>query len=459
MIYQCHHLEKWANANLDLIEESLEKGQKAVIIIAGASSSGKSYGSKVIANYAEHEGYHVVSFSLDNYNFGLSGIIPNKVNLNYFDDKLENMPLIRETIKRIIYNVPFDKKYDKEVLPKIKEALKDIIPSSSLDKFMDALPKEWALLNFDEPSVYDMAEAARDIKTLLSGGKVHAKEYSKVVSERVQCDEVLDGSNADVVVVEGIYALTDDLLEHLKGVNIIKNFIDGNPKSLYLRRIIRDAKTTSADTAFTTRIYFKYIIKSYNEIIYPSSKNADIIFANEMTFSEMRTGELFDDRLELKTKDKSKFEYLLKNSEITEKLYQRDDYFVVNGETEENMNVLRLRTVSYDEGKTFIPYNLIHKGLKKIRKDGRVIRPINVLVKPGEFDKIWSSEGECLLDFYRAGFVVGRVINKLRYNVIYKGQKLKLSDIETRGYYVDFDEPVNKQIFDEIKYLFDGDNK
>lgn len=454
MLYKCHHIEKWTNANIDLVEEVLEKHQKAVIIIAGASSSGKSYSARILEQGLNYSGHKSVVISLDSYNVGLSGIIPNKVNVNYFDGKLPNMKEIINAIKSIIYNVDFDKKYSSSVLPKIRKAIQGYLSKQNLDKFMDALPKEWALLNFDEPTVYDMNEASMDVKELLKGNKIELKQYSKVVSERVETSTYLDGNDYDVLIVEGIYALTNYFLDGLVDVPTIKNFIDGNPKSLYLRRIIRDAQSTSASSAFTTKNYFKFIVPSYNEFILPSSNNADIIFDNDMTFQEMRCGELFDARLELKTSSKDAFEQLLKESEVSDIAYQKDSYFIVPGEDEKNMNTLRLRMISYDEGKTYVPYNLVHKGVKKVRRDNRIIRPINKLILKDDFSKIWSTQEECIDDFYRAGFIVGRVTHKVRYNVTYKKQKLKLSIIENKGYYVDFVEPVNEKIVDEIKNKF-----
>ena len=102
MIYQCHHLEKWANANIDLVEEVLEKNKKAVVVLAGASSSGKSYCARVLKQALEYNGHKAIVISLDNYNVGLSGIIPNKVNVNYFDGKISNIKEIIARIKDII---------------------------------------------------------------------------------------------------------------------------------------------------------------------------------------------------------------------------------------------------------------------------------------------------------------------------------------------------------------------
>ena len=453
MIYQCHHLEKWANANIDLVEEVLEKNKKAVVVLAGASSSGKSYCAKVLQQALEYNGHKSIVLSLDNYNVGLSGIIPNKVNVNYFDGKLKNIKEIIARIKDIIYNVDFTKKYSDEVLVKIKDNIKDLLSNEELETFIDGLSKEWALLNFDEPTVYDMAEASIDVKTLLNGGSINTKTYSKVVSERVPSNKIIDGNDYDVYIVEGIYALTHYFLDGLKNVDSIKNFIDGNPKSLYLRRIIRDAKATSASSAFTTKNYFKYIIPSYHEYILPSSENADVIFNNDMTFSEMRCGDLFDQRLELRTNSKEVFDYLLKNSTITDTAYQRDTYLVVDDEDAKNNNILRLRMKSYDEGKTYVPFSLVHKGVIKVRKDSRVIRPVNLLIKEEDFKKIWNNYIECIDDFYKAGFKVGRISHRVRYNITYKGQKLKISNIENNRYCIVFDDSANEEIINEVSKM------
>jgi len=453
MIYQCHHLEKWANANIDLVEEVLEKNKKAVVVLAGASSSGKSYCARVLKQALEYSGHKALVISLDNYNVGLSGIIPNKVNVNYFDGKINNIKQIIARIKDIIYNVDFTKKYSDEVLINIKDNIKDLLSKEDLDKFIDALSKEWAMLNFDEPTVYDMEEASKDIKVLLSGGNINSKTYSKVVSERVPSNEIISGSDYDVYIVEGIYALTHYFLDGLKDIDAIKNFIDGNPKSLYLRRIIRDAKATSASSAFTTKNYFKYIIPSYHEYILPSSKNADIIFNNDMTFSEMRCGDLFDERLELKTNSKEVFDYLLNNSKLIDKAYQRDTYLVVDGEDAKNNNILRLRMKSFDEGKTYVPFSLVHKGAIKVRKDSRVIRPVNLLIKEDDFKKIWNNYIQCIDDFYRAGFKVGKINHRVRYDIIYKGQKLKISNIENSRYCIVFDDLINEEVVSEINEM------
>ena len=137
MSYSFHHPDKWASANIDLIEETLEKEKKAVVFIAGASSSGKSYCARLLSRTLEKYSHHACIISLDSYNHGLSGIIPNKVNLHYFNGSLTHLDEIIKIIKDIIIKIPFSKKYDENTLNLIRPAIKDYFPDKdTLEKFL-----------------------------------------------------------------------------------------------------------------------------------------------------------------------------------------------------------------------------------------------------------------------------------------------------------------------------------
>jgi polynucleotide 5'-kinase involved in rRNA processing len=88
MSFEYHHLDKFGFANLDLCEEMLESEKKAIVLISGASSSGKSFSAELLKDLLDHNGHHAVIVSLDQYDYGLSGIIPNKVALNDFQNHL-----------------------------------------------------------------------------------------------------------------------------------------------------------------------------------------------------------------------------------------------------------------------------------------------------------------------------------------------------------------------------------
>lgn len=451
-----HHVDKWGYCNLDLVEEVLEKEKKAIVLIAGASSSGKSFCADYLSTMLKHNGHKAVIISLDKYNVGLSAIIPNKVNLNYFDNGLKNMKAIHRKIKEIIYDVPFDQKYAKPVLDRIQVALEGLVPEKDMPLFIKGLFEEWQKLNFDETTVYDLKEACQDIKKLCQDKRIRAKEYSKIVSERVPSDSYIDGKDYDCIIVEGIYALDKTILkEFAKSRNVIKDFIAGNAKSLFLRRIIRDAKISSASNAFTTKLYFTSILKSYQETIFPSRLDSDILLYNDMAFSEIRAGDLYTTKEEIQILDEKKAQKLIRLSTIESLAYQKDTYFTCPGEKTDSVvsNVLRLREISQDKGKTYEPSSLVHKGKAKLRKDGKIIRPINILVREGQFHQVWQDESECLRDFLSAGFFIGPVKYKRKYRLDYKGQKLVLNWIEGDNIILELNKPYKKEIVQEVRKL------
>lgn len=453
MSFCFHHPDKWVSANIDLIEEKLESEKKAVALIAGASSSGKSYCARLLQEVLKQNGHSSLIISLDNYNVGLSHLIPLKVSLNYYGGKLEKREEISSLIRPLLETIPFDKKYDEESLLKIKPLIQNCFPNEKeLDTFLNYLNKEWKVLNFDEPVVYDMKQAYEDVIALLENKKVTKKSYSKVISERVDSHEEIDGKDYDVIIIEGIFALNHSLLSLFNRDKIITNFIDGNPKSLFLRRVIRDSKSdyTSASSAFTTKLYFKYIIPSYISMILPSKENADVIYINDMTYLEKKSGDLYTTKSEIHTNSYKAIDHILRHSKILSTSYLKDTFFSTKGEETPFENVLRLRSYSSDEGKTYVPSSLVHKGLPKVRKDNKIIRPIDILIKEGDFDKVWDSEMDCLSSFASAGFFIGPIQHKIKWKIEYKGQKLTIRYVETKGYFVEFDNPDEKIAYEYV---------
>ena len=450
MAKELHHIDKWGFANVDFGEEILEKNQKALILIAGASSSGKSYGAVFLKQMLEKMGHKACIISLDQYNGGLSRIIPNKVNLNYFNSSIKDMGRIYCKIKPIIENVDFSSKYDETRLSLIKDALKDDFNKSDLDKFITGLGIEWSKLNFDEPSVYDLKEASRDIKDLLKGKTIEEKLYSKVVSERIKSNSIINGDECSFIIVEGIYALNDELLDELKGIEIVKNFIDGNPKSLFLRRLIRDMGSTSASTSFTAKLYFSSIMDSYRQTILPSRSKADLVLDNDMSFAELRSGNLYLSKNLYPVNSKEGLKRLEDNSLLLERSFQKDFYIVCENEKQEENNILRFRETSFDEGKTYKPASLVHKGAPKWRKDNKIIRPVNVLLDENCIQDVWKDEESCLYDFLTNGFMINRIEIKIKTRIIYKGYNITLFEAKDRNNNLEIGDDIPASILEEV---------
>jgi len=448
------HFDEWVYVNSDLVEEMLEKQSKAIVVISGASSSGKSFTAHSLAKQLSNEGHNVLNISLDQYNNGLSGIIPNKVNEHDFNNSLNNPDKIKAEIKKIIIDIPFEEKYSDSALKLIKNSIRDYFENGSdLDKFLSACQREWKVVNFDESSVYNLNEAAEDVKLLLANKKIKEKRYSKIVSERLETNTFIDGKDYDVIILEGIYALDKSFVDNLKDVMVAKNFISSNPKSLFLRRMIRDAKETSASNAFTMNIYFKYIVESYKNTILPTKASADIVFQNDMTFFESREGLLY------KTKDdhfvsKKEVENLKKKAEIIHVSYRKDFYFKVEGEKNPDMNILRLREYSRNQGKTYQPGSIVHKGTPKVRKDDKIIRPVNVFLNEDEFPLVWKDEESCLNDFKKAGFEVYKIERKIKTKVKYMNAEFTIFELEDKQYLEhpsDISEKKMEEIINSIK--------
>lgn len=453
MKYTCHHTDKWIYANMDLAEETLEERNKVLIVIAGASSSGKSFLSSSLTQAFKKNGKRCLTFSLDQYNYGLSGIIPNKVNFNYFNSSISNIEEISKRIKEIIIDIPFEKKYDDASIAKIREALVDLLSKDDLEKFLNGLSEEWKKLNFDEPTVYNLKEAAEDIEKLFKNQKIDAKNYSKFYSERLPSEKIFDGNDYDVVIVEGIYALNKEFVSRVAPLKPITNFIEGNPKTLFLRRIIRDKKNTSASTPFTISLYFKYIIDSYNKTILPNKEYADIVLENDFSFAELRTGDLYTTRDTFPIENENVIAFLKDNSTIEDVSYQKDFYFSVHGEKQENQNLLRFRERSFDGGKTYVPGSLVHKGAPKFRMDSKIIRPINVLLNENEITDVWSNNDDALFAFLNNGFQLANAEEKVKTKVIYKNQSFSIYEVRGKQAYIEIGQQTNLSVIEEVKNL------
>lgn len=455
MSFTYHHLDKWAYCNIDLVDEILETHPKALVLLSGASSSGKSYSAEILFQMLKRTSHHPLILSLDQYNVGLSKIIPRKANQHAFSGKIVNIDKLCDAIKPIVMKRDFASKYDEEGLEQICPIIRQFLNTDDANRFLVACNEEWKKLNFDEPSVYDLKEASEDIQKLFRNEKTEEKKYSKVVSERIPSGNLLNGADYDVILIEGIYALNENFIDSLSGFPLIRNFIDGNPKSLFLRRIIRDKTMTSADSPFTVALYFKYILKSYLETILPTRKNADVILNNDMTFDELRNGTLYVSKSEIQI-TQEEYSAIFSSSEILENEYQKDIFFNVKGENLEQDNILRLRCLSFDEGKTFTLSSLVHKGVKKTRFDQKIIRPINVLLKEGEVSKVFLDEKDAISSFEKAGFFVGKNEIKIKTKVKYQNRVFTLRIIDGKRYYLEFSDGDTILSINEIIALKDA---
>lgn len=448
-------LETWKASNLDLIEEALEKHKKAIILIAGASSSGKSFASDALSEYLLLNGHKGLTIQTDSYNVGISNIIFNKVNENHFGNKLDNSEQLKEIIKNSIINLEFNKKFSKDNLIEIGRQSKKYFHSArDLSKYLNALKHEFDRINFDETTVYDLSLAASDAKALANNQTIMQKEYSKKISEQQPTNRYISGSEFDVIILEGIYALDDKVTSILNGSNVISNFIMADEKTLFIRRILRD--NAFVPNTFTVKNYFEAVLPAYKKDILPKAKKSNIVFANNMSFKELREGHVWSVHKRIKVENVREIENLIKKSKVISKTIFKDYYINTNEKVSPEESQLIFRCASYDDGKTFSPYGFVQKGNVKLRKDGKVIRPVNVFLNEDEIKSTFKNENEFFDLIKNSDFKYVDLKIKQRTRLQYKEHFITIDNIKDDGLYIELN---NLNLQNENLKDFDKDKK
>ena len=411
-----NNLNEWLYSNLDLIEECRENNLKPVVLIGGASSSGKSFTSKMLKNFLIEHGYNPVVISTDNYNKGIAENIFDIVNEKYYNNTLQNKQHIVNNIRSIIIDSDFGRKFDDNNLQLIKKSCQSLL-NTNIDEFLSQLRYEFENINFDKKSIYDLNEVSHDLQSLIENKQIKEKSYSKVISERVDNKNIIDGKNIDVVIVEGIYALTDDITKNLSQKNLIKNFVDCNNKNLFLRRIIRDSQTTNCSKSFILKNYLQFVVPEYLNTVLPTKDNADLVLNNNMTFEELRQGKVeVQQKYELNQKQ---FKTILAHAKLVKKTVQTDTFF---GNSDDDY-IVRLREEKENDSTKMT--SLIYKGKPKLRKDQSLIRPTLTLLDKNELS-VFKNKEELIESFANAGIKVSKTITKNRLLLSYKDVLIKI---------------------------------
>lgn len=130
-------------------------------------------------------------------------------------------------------------------------------------------------LNWDQPEAVDLLRAARDVAGLRSGREVVKPVYSFVMSEQ-SGEETLSLADKTVLVVEGLFALTDDIAEAAD----ITLFVNTTPHGRVIRRLMRDVVRTSWSPEEIIT-YFPTVEDMHQQYIEPTAANADLVIDND----------------------------------------------------------------------------------------------------------------------------------------------------------------------------------
>ena len=136
--------------------------------------------------------------------------------------------------------------------------------------------QERALLNYDEPSIFDHDLFLNDVKTLLEGRPVTHKAYDYAQHRRADRDAELIYP-AKVLIIEGIHVFYDERLCELM---FLKLYMSVEPDICLLRRITRDINERGRAIDNISAQYLTTVKPMYDQHIRNYINLADVIVAH-----------------------------------------------------------------------------------------------------------------------------------------------------------------------------------
>lgn len=134
--------------------------------------------------------------------------------------------------------------------------------------------QERALINYDEPGVFDHEELRWDVERLLNGSPITRKGYDYSLHRRRDSQELLHPR--EVLILEGIHCFYDQqLCAHM----YLKLYMNVEPDICLLRRIARDIKERGREIDGISSQYLTTVKPMYDAYIRNYIHQADVIVA------------------------------------------------------------------------------------------------------------------------------------------------------------------------------------
>lgn len=134
--------------------------------------------------------------------------------------------------------------------------------------------EERAVLNYDEPAIFDHDLLLSDVKALLSGQPITRKAYNYAQHRRADTEELIYPH--DVLILEGIHCFHDPRLCELM---YLKLYMNVEPDICLLRRIQRDIKERGREIDGISTQYLTTVKPMYDKYIRNYVSESDVIVA------------------------------------------------------------------------------------------------------------------------------------------------------------------------------------
>lgn len=134
---------------------------------------------------------------------------------------------------------------------------------------------ERALLNYDEPQIFDHDLFLADVEALLAGNPITRKHYDYSQHRRADSQELI--YPRDVLIIEGIHVFHD---ERLCEIMFLKLYMSVEPDICLLRRITRDINERGRAIDNISAQYLTTVKPMYDRYIRNYIELADVIVAH-----------------------------------------------------------------------------------------------------------------------------------------------------------------------------------
>ncbi|GEQ71850.1 hypothetical protein JCM33374_g5536 [Metschnikowia sp. JCM 33374] len=126
--------------------------------------------------------------------------------------------------------------------------------------------------DFDTPEAIDMDLVVEKLKSLKQGRKTEIPVYS--FSHHNRTDKNITIYGANVIIIEGIYALYDQRLLDLMDIKV---FVDTDLDVCLARRLTRDILYRGRDLAGALKQWEQFVKPNATTSVYPTIRNADLV--------------------------------------------------------------------------------------------------------------------------------------------------------------------------------------
>ncbi|USZ72032.1 uridine kinase [Natronosalvus halobius] len=193
----------------------------------------------------------------------------------------------------------------------VAEAVGEAVTRIPVDNYYEDLShleyEERTEVNYDHPSAFEWELLREHLDTLSMGQPIEMPQYDFERHNRM--DETVTVEPTDVIVVEGIFALYDDVILEMLDLCV---YVMTDADVRILRRIQRDVIDRGRDLEGVIDQYLETVKPMHERFVAPTKKHADVIIpegVNRMAIDlltekiESELSEEFEPREPLETLD------------------------------------------------------------------------------------------------------------------------------------------------------------